>query len=123
MRRTVLLAGAATAVLGMATAASAQAWWTPEGLWDNGRVYVGAAGGYSFPESFHARSFPRAAGGAPLRYDFGTRDDNWAAFGTIGYEHNSGVRVEFEYGYLNGDLKSAFARRPAGPTETYGQHP
>ncbi len=114
MRRAVLFAGVA-ATLGVAGGASAQAWYTPQGLWDNGRIYVGAGGGYHFPESFHSGSYPRAAAGAPLGYDFGTRKDNWAVFGKIGYEHNSGVRVEFEYGYLNGDLSSAHSRNGGQP--------
>ena len=78
----------------------------PLGLLDQGKVYAGVGGGYDFPQTFRARSFPVLGKGAPLNFDFGDRSDNFAVFGKLGYEHNSGVRVEFEYGYHNGDLNS-----------------
>ena len=102
-----MLMGTAAAVGLGATAASAQAWYDPSSLISGGQFYVGADGGYHFPQTFRPRSTGLNSAGVPNRFDFGTDNgDNWMAAGKVGYAHASGLRLEFEYAFRNGDLDS-----------------
>ncbi|PTT73318.1 hypothetical protein DBR41_28365, partial [Pseudomonas sp. HMWF010] len=86
-----LLAGAAAIALGAASGASAQ---SVESGW-----YVAADAGYHIPKDIKATS---SAG-----YDWTVSSDNdWAAFGRLGYRFNPNWRLEGEYGYRGSDIKS-----------------
>jgi len=86
-----LLAGAAAIALGAASGASAQ---SVESGW-----YVAADAGYHIPKNIKATS---SAG-----YDWTVSSDNdWAAFGRLGYRFNPNWRLEGEYGYRGSDIKS-----------------
>jgi opacity protein-like surface antigen len=89
-----LLAGAALAAVASASVAQAAEGWY-------GAVDIG----YHWPDSISADSSNNAANGAPYRWDF-NQDDDWAAFGRLGYQFNSNWRVELELGYRPGDLDS-----------------
>ena len=105
MKMAILMGTAAAVALG-ASAASAQSMFDPS-TYLAGQFYVGADGGYHFPQTFKTRSTGINAAGVPNRFDFGTDSgDNWMAAGKVGYADPSGLRLEFEYAFRNGDLDS-----------------
>src|SRR6187551_3828243 len=87
-----LLAGVATLALCAASGASAQ---TALSGW-----YVAGDVGYHWPDGVKATS---STAGADWSF---SADDDWAAFGRIGYKFTPNWRVEGEYGYRPGDIAS-----------------
>ena len=115
--KTALLLGTAAAVAMVASAASAQPWYDPSNIFGGGSFYVGADGGYHFPETFKGTSGRLKAAGQNATWDFGTDNgDNWMAAAKIGYKHPSGVRLELEYAFRNGDLDSVHGQAGAMPS-------
>jgi opacity protein-like surface antigen len=103
--RLKLMAGAAAATaLFAASGASAQGMW--DNWFDGGQWYVGAEGGYGFPNDFRAHSTELASDGAPYHWDFDPSKNSWMAIAKVGYHFSSGIRVEAEYGYRNGEILS-----------------
>jgi OOP family OmpA-OmpF porin len=116
--KTMMLTSAAAAALLLSSAASAQTWYQPGTWFQDGQWYVGGDGGYHFPEAFKGESTRAGTDGIRPSWRFGSDNDNWSAFGKVGYAFSSGVRLELEYGYRNGDLDSvhgyATAVQPIG---------
>jgi OOP family OmpA-OmpF porin len=97
-----LLAGVATLALCAASGASAQ---SALSGW-----YVAGDVGYHTTDGVKATSSTGASD-----WTFSAEDD-WAAFGRIGYKLTPNWRVEGEYGYRSGDIRSVngSGRSPAG---------
>ncbi len=105
--KSVLFMGVAAAVALAASGASAQPWYDPSGFFGGGAFYVGADGGWHFPDTPHLSGTRLNSAGERPKWDFGTdNSNNWMAAGKIGYKHPSGIRLELEYAYRNGDLDS-----------------
>ncbi|MBE7219089.1 MAG: outer membrane beta-barrel protein, partial [Caulobacteraceae bacterium] len=105
--KSVLFAGVAGAIALGASGASAQPWYDPTSWFGGGSFYVGADGGWHFLETPKWSGTRLNSAGARPTWDFGTDNgDNWMAAAKIGYKHPSGVRVELEYAFRNGDLDS-----------------
>jgi OOP family OmpA-OmpF porin len=104
--KTKLFFGAATAALLLSSAASAQSWYSPGTWFQDGQWYVGADGGYHFPEALKGESTRVGSDGIRPSWKFGSDNDNYAVFAKGGYAFSNGLRLELEYGYRNGDLDS-----------------
>ena len=90
-----LLAGVATLALCAASGASAQ---SALSGW-----YVAGDVGYHTTDGVKATSSVNATDGSPYKWTF-SADDDWAAFGRLGYRFTPNWRVEGEYGYRSGDI-------------------
>ena len=75
-----LFFGAATAAMLLAGTASAQTWYNPTNWLQGGQWYVGADGGYHFPEALKGQSTRVGSDGLRQTWRFGSDDNNWSAF-------------------------------------------
>ena len=61
--------------------------------------------GYHWPDQFEVTSSNNAANGQPYVWDL-NQDNDWAAFGRLGYQMTPNFRAELELGHRVGDMQS-----------------
>ncbi len=100
-----LLAGVAVVALCAASGASAQ---SATSGW-----YVAGDAGYHIPKDIKAKS------SAGYNWTF-SQDEDWAAFGRLGYKFTPNWRVEAEYGYRGSDIKGVHGTDNASGVQPTG---